>query len=412
METFRRGVCAFAHGFRITVEAVVCGRYEALEKLYGVKGRRRMCDGGVAVKNELSVPARLAFRMSRLPNTTLEVADVNPGNVYVYQPDQSTDFDFLLTVNSDLHAMVLRGGTYTLSSSGAEVKLALDSPQLSPPPKRDLLSSVEGLTFGFSASGWLFIYQLGVGACLQDHGIASNRHVRVVGSSGGALTAVTMMCGCDMRALRDEVKLYADVSRHCSEPMNMRHFILEAMKTMIRDGFVEHPVLREGRVEISVTESGTEATTGPYQRLRALCRNQSVIRVRRLKHFGSVSELAVALLASSSMGLSGLPLIWKNEDGREVHVADGAFTDFLPTYDETTVRVRPFLDPLGFTSRSPDVEPSEYVSLSYAFWPPNCATLDHLFELGYRDTEDCGRAGRGLQCESAPAQRHVIHIQL
>ena len=44
----------------------------------------------------------------------------------------------------------------------------------------------------------------------------------------------------------------------------------------------------------------------------------------RLKHFTSSADIAVALLASATCGISGLPFKFRDEEGQEQTVADGA----------------------------------------------------------------------------------------
>lgn len=44
----------------------------------------------------------------------------------------------------------------------------------------------------------------------------------------------------------------------------------------------------------------------------------------RLKHFNSSADIAVALLASATCGISGLPFKFRDEEGQEQTVADGA----------------------------------------------------------------------------------------
>lgn len=43
-----------------------------------------------------------------------------------------------------------------------------------------------------------------------------------------------------------------------------------------------------------------------------------------MKHFTSSADIAVALLASATCGISGLPFKFRDEEGQEQTVADGA----------------------------------------------------------------------------------------
>ena len=94
--------------------------------------------------------------------------------------------------------------------------------------------------------------------------------------------------------------------------------------------------------------------------------------------------------ASSTCGISGLPFTFQDEKGEERQVADGAFRNFLPAFDEHSITVKPFcagVDMLGFTGDKADVGPSEYVPASFGVFPPPVAMLEHLYELGYQDME-------------------------
>merc|ERR1712157_50785 len=105
--------------------------------------------------------------------------------------------------------MGIRGASYRLRwEELANGRKSMIVEMFEPPTRRitNLLARTPGLSFSFSASGWLFVYQLGVAECLQNHGITRNPYVRVAGASGGALTVATMMYGCDMCVLRDEIK--------------------------------------------------------------------------------------------------------------------------------------------------------------------------------------------------------------
>ena len=94
--------------------------------------------------------------------------------------------------------------------------------------------------------------------------------------------------------------------------------------------------------------------------------------------------------ASSTCGISGLPFTFKDENGEERQVADGAFKNFLPAIDEHSITVKPFcagMDVLHLTGHRADVGPSEYVPASFGIFPPPVTLLEHLYELGYQDME-------------------------
>ena len=104
----------------------------------------------------------------------------------------------------------------------------------------------------------------------------------------------------------------------------------------------------------------------------------------------SLAPVPVATKASSTCGISGLPFTFHDEEGEERQVADGAFKNFLPTLDENSITVKPFcagVDVLKLTGQRADIGPSEFVPGSFGVFPPPRTLLQHLYELGYRDTE-------------------------
>ena len=146
-------------------------------------------------------------------------------------------FDFFVAVNQTA------ARTHVVRNDGVPVLV-----QAVAPPRRrsDVLAEAPpGFSVAFSASGWLFIYQLGVAECLQNHRVTRNPHVRCAGASGGALTAMTMIYGGDMPVMREQIKESAHlVHANVSEGMNLRIFVLKAMKTVIKDGSYKHPVFQ------------------------------------------------------------------------------------------------------------------------------------------------------------------------
>ena len=180
---------------------------------------------------------------------------------------------------------------------------------------------------------------------------------------------------------------------------------------MFISGSFQHPVFESRRLEIGVSSTQNK---GPGRFINMMLNG----REQRLKNFSSTADVAVALLASlpnqavamlamslcrvpqvfvrdvseasSTCGISGLPFTFQDEEGEERQVADGAFKNFLPTLDETSITVKPFcagVDVLKLTGQRADVGPSEFVPGSFGVFPPPRTLLQHLYELGYRDTE-------------------------
>jgi len=111
----------------------------------------------------------------------------------------------------------------------------------------------------------------------------------------------------------------------------------------------------------------------------------------RLTDFKDSTSIAIALLASSTCGISGLPFVYQDASGKQVTVADGGFTDFLPEIDANSVTVKPFcwegLDLFSLSGKKADVGPTEFVPNTWGVYPPAVEMLDHLYELGYQDME-------------------------
>lgn len=353
----------------------------------GVPASRREYEGAIILHSLLQVPAGLSFFSPQTPRIEIASARLESGVEHSFDAGRSNNFDFLLRVQAPVgHAVletwqtVVRGGSYRLvvseSTSSATPELLVEEIAAPVRQRTDMLIDTPGLSFSFSASGWLFVYQLGVAECLQAHGINRSHHVRVAGASGGAVTAWTMMYGADMRFLRDQIREKAKtVHGKFSQALNLRSFLLDVMKQVLRDCSFRHPAFHSGRVEIALSERPAGTFLGG-------------VKSRRIKYFNESSEIAIALLGSSTLGISGLPFTWTNEQGQYVQIADGAFTDFMPEVDEFSVKVKPFSDGLNLFGKSvPDVTPTEFVPLGYGFWPPDPTGLDHLYELGYRDME-------------------------
>lgn len=367
---------------------------EALADGLGVRTRELEYSGAVEIQVDLPGKTRLAFCRSSPPRNQIKMEDLEQGGKVSFDPGTSGDFDFCLIAyyfgdEVEVQGHLLRGGVYRLSqsktvpagcSATAAKPLILETVKLPDKPKSDLLADVPRLSFGFAASGWLFVYQLGVAECLQNNGICKNPYVRVAGASGGALTGMLMMYGADMRAVRDYIKEKAEVARNDpTQVANLRAFVLGAMKMIIKDGSCQHPVLKSERLEICFSESAEDSGMA-----MSLLNNKA--KQRRMKKFKDSSEAAIALLASSTMGISGLPFEWTDEEGKLVKVADGALMDFMPEVDSMSVRCMAFTDFMGFAgAKKTEIMPTEFVPSNYGVYPPPDWVFDHLYELGYQD---------------------------
>jgi hypothetical protein len=193
-----------------------------------------------------------------------------------------------------------------------------------------------------------------------------------------------MMYGSDPRIVRDVlIESAKEVHADPSKNVQLRRFILDAMKTVITDDSFLHPAFQTQRVEIAVSASGSKLPGG-FAKL--LLTGEE----KRCKQFQSTSDIVIALLASSTIGISGLPFTMTDENGKEIVVADGGFKNVMPVIDRHTIKVKPFCDGMhcGATGQSGDVRPTEYVPESSAMFPPSVSMLQHLYELGYQDMEN------------------------
>lgn len=353
-----------------------------LRKHAGVHDLRRCHRGGVQLQNQTTEDLQVRFAEPNLLGGSLQVLDLPAGESLTFDPGESWNFDFHLSVNETLRAHVVRGGSYSVKRSDST--WSLETLSLPKRQRSERLSNLKGLSFSFSASGWLVIYQLGVAECLQNHGIAKNPYVRVSGASGGALAACIMMYGADPRKPLEVLLQSAQILHARPEKaFLLRKFVLKAMQEILQDGSFQHPVFESRRLEIGVSSTQNK---GPGRFINMMLNG----REHRLKKFSSTADVAVALLASSTCGISGLPFTFHDEEGEERQVADGAFKNFLPTLDENSITVKPFcagVDVLKLTGQRADIGPSEFVPGSFGVFPPPRTLLQHLYELGYRDTE-------------------------
>jgi len=391
---------------------------QCMHNLAGVKESNKKYTGTVEVTNALEEPVTLVFRTTALLLDKAKLHEekaVQPGATYVYDVGETKHFDFHLQVHSCegsptptwcrvAEATVVRTAGYRLVREDEAPPAAESQKAVAPaagenkPPrlkanveqikaptrqKTDKLANIKGISFSFSASGWLFMYQLGVAECLQSHGICKNPYVQLSGASGGALTCSTMIYGCSMPLLRDTIKAAAKrVHKDTNQAWNLRRFVVDACCELdIKDGSYKHPAFAEGRVQICFSE--TEAVKQGY----SLSLLTGKVRQNRAHKFEDTSDVVVALLASSTMGISGMPFTMRNAEGKKVKVADSAFTSFLPTVDKYSVKVKPFSDGLGVFGGRTELMTSELVPSVFGLYPAPNYDQDHLYELGYRDAE-------------------------
>lgn len=141
---------------------------------------RQSFTGSVSVRNDLSESIKIRFAEPNLLGSTLLHAEVAAGDVYVFDPGESWNFDFHMTLNENkLRSHIVRGGSYAVQ----KVEDTWRMETLSRPERvrSDKLSNLKGLSFSFSASGWLVVYQLGAAECLQNHGCLDCGNENILG---------------------------------------------------------------------------------------------------------------------------------------------------------------------------------------------------------------------------------------
>mmetsp|Transcript_1760 Transcript_1760/g.4120 ORF Transcript_1760/g.4120 Transcript_1760/m.4120 type:complete len:472 (+) Transcript_1760:220-1635(+) len=223
---------------------------------------------------------------------------------------------------------------------------------------------MKGLEFGFSASGWLMMWELGVAYSLQRHGV-SESDAKFAGSSGGAAVSAALALGVD-------AKLVADYMVRCcahwySNPLRnmwkMREYAESCLERCLSESSHEHEGLTSGRLNVQVTLLPS-------------------VRGKLINKFASKEELLNAVRASCTMSpVAGMPFQYvsadKDIDG--AWVFDGGLTAVIPVLSEDTITVCPvyFMDA--------DIKPSRFVPIHWAVFPPSLQEFQELFWLGARD---------------------------
>ena len=147
-----------------------CTNCACISKAAGVKNLRRSYTGSVSVRNDINENIKIRFAEPNLLGSTILHAEVAPGDIYVFDPGPSWNFDFHATVGDNkVRSHMVRGAIYAVRKDEDVWNIeTLTRPDREQSLK---LSNLKGLSLSFSASGWLVIYQLGAAECLQNHGL-------------------------------------------------------------------------------------------------------------------------------------------------------------------------------------------------------------------------------------------------
>ena len=233
-----------------------------------------------------------------------------------------------------------------------------------------------GVEFSFSASGWLFVYQLGVATALRKQGLhldkADEYKCHFVGSSGGSLVSSVLALDIDILPIKD---YFLECVAHCkSNPsrnmFKMREYCEGAFQMATDEDTYKHPSLQAKRLNVSVT-------------LLPSCENAII------DEFHSAVELKQAILASCTMSpLAGLPFRMDKPSDPRVHgkwVFDGGLSHVQPATSCSSKFKRVTCSPFYFWDC--DIKPSKYVPVHWGFYPPSVEEMDDLFNLGVTDCE-------------------------
>jgi hypothetical protein len=203
-------------------------------------------------------------------------------------------------------------------------------------------NGIDVIKAGFSASGWLMMYQFGVAGAMQDAGVHETGHF--VGSSGGSLVAGCLALGVDIEFVRDFI---LKCCVHCrSSPLRnafrLREYVLCCIQQVTNGDMHISKAVAEKRLHVSVT---------------LLPSFKNVL----LSDFETNEEVVESLLASCCMSpLAGMPFrLGRSDHLKGTWVFDGGLTFMHPHFgsQEATVSVSAF-----YFSKA-DIRPSQFVPL-------------------------------------------------
>jgi len=224
---------------------------------------------------------------------------------------------------------------------------------------------LDGLEFGFSASGWLMQYQLGVAYALQRHGVADST-ARFIGASGGAGVSVGL-------ALNVDAKRCADYQVRCCS-----HFHENPVKNIWQMGdYARTCLLRTMHDETYLNEN---LKKGKVSLAITLLPSLKGVNVSK---FENNQELVDALMASCCLApIAGIPWQIQRPNDPETHnqwVIDGGLAQMIPKLSKKTITVSPLY------CFDADIKPSRYVPLHWGVYPPPPKVFAELFWLGVSD---------------------------
>lgn len=315
----------------------------------------------------------------------------------------------------------------SITKTGGEAPFQNINNQHSDPFPRKL---PEGITFSFSAGGWLQMYMFGVAHALQQSGVIDhhnenillheqqkhkssskskedkedkedeeeteqkekdeadkssqkesnkkveesvdeNRPVRFVGASAGALAACCLAGDLEMTDVRD-------FTLECGEHMNSKwyhYFLMKDYVDIAIDKFSTEIMSRD-------EESGSQEVQDRLRRtLGIYCTVLPFFKKKKFNEFTCVDDIKEALFASlCAAPMVGFPFRLRSTGEL---VVDGGIAAFQPKSGKSNVIT---ISPFYFANA--DIRPSQFIPVHWAFKPKNRARHSALFDLGYNDTID------------------------
>ena len=264
----------------------------------------------------------------------------------------------------------------------------------------------------FSSCGWLKLYNFGVAKALSESELVDVGSLELLGSSGGALTAVGLLLELDFDeiaafalecverthgSLRGAFRLrtylsecldlqfaqYARLSRWEDRPQEVgggssRSSSSVGSSSSTRSSSTVNSSSSSSSSEVTLDVPGNSCSIEDSlaDRITVSVTTLPWLRKRRYSKFRDLDHVKNVLIAScTATPLAGWPF---KLDGD--WVIDGGLADFQPLSDTRhTVTVSPF-----YCSNA-DIRPSRYVPLWWALYPPRREDFEWVYLLGFDD---------------------------
>eukprot|EP00924_Labyrinthula_sp_SR-Ha-C_P015040 snap_masked-scaffold_9-processed-gene-6.23-mRNA-1 protein AED:0.05 eAED:1.00 QI:0/0/0/1/1/1/2/0/451 len=244
----------------------------------------------------------------------------------------------------------------------------------------------EEVEFSFSASGWLFIYQLGVAKALKNCAKftegCEKGNVFCTGSSGGSLVSTCLLSGTDIDLLRDYYLNCVD-DCHSNPKRNMFR-----MREYVKGAYLA--------VKDSRKENGENPNLSSTEYVLKGKLGVSVTTIPALKNhiisdFSTEDELLEAILASCTMTpLAGFPFRLNKPSCADLHntfVVDGGLSNIQPSIFHNLPNKKS-IQISAFSHWDCEIKPSQYVPVWWGLFPAKRDKMEKLYELGVYDAQN------------------------